>query len=1119
MTISNDSPIRKMNMKISTDAGISKQMIQSATLGAVFQVIFGLFSSVGGFLKLDIVSWQNFVLLVTPIVVFVLGLAGLVLLRRGKPLQGSSLVFITNLLLPIVAVLLQTGLGWAVFVYALTSSIMLIWQVMPKVTRSWTVTLAALSLALIAAMEWFNPSTRVAAGEELSTFFYSAGAILVIIFLVQAGRQAWGGSLRTKILTSFLLSIILAVAAISLFSFYSANQSQTFMFDQLETAVRTQSETQLSSTTQTETQNAEETFSEIVEEVGKLAEYQATLYTQSPTLGQGTYWDANTQLTIRSGGQYGNSQSDPASVVVPSTVTLDEAMISEINTNIYLNFTVPTILASNPDIVAIYSISTSGVSIYYPNINLSEVTPPDFDPRVQSFYRVATPQNNPERKVVWTEPYQDPAGQGLLVTSVAPVYDQTGRFKGVVAADVRLIDISNAISAVKIGQSGFAFLIDPAGHVIGMPVTGYKLFNLSVELVPFNETPKQTILGMGPIELQAVTRKMTTGETGLETITIQDEQFYVSYAPLPSVGYSLGVVAPVAELDAPYLTARDQVENETQDSNRLFLIILVFIVLGASGSSLLFSQFLSGPIVRLTKVAEQVTAGDLGAQAKVESADETGALANAFNRMTAQLREFIGTLESRVADRTRNLELAAEVGRTVSQVRALDIMLTDAAELIRKQFDLYYVQVYLTDLSRENLNLQAGTGQVGAQLLARRHRLTINIASINGRAALERKSVVISDTTASATFKPNPLLPDTRSEMAVPLLIGDRVVGVLDMQSERPDAFNQEILPAFEALAGQMAIAIQNASLLAEAEEARREVELQAQRLSRSNWVEYLDAIHKPEESGFIFEQNKIAPLAQSNGPLTKGALVAPITVTGEMLGNLVVEMEGRSSIARVEELVNTVARQVAQQIENLRLLDNAERYRAEAEEASRRITREGWKDYVQANVNESLSYYYDLREVRPHHSDGDQPSEASTVTLPLKVRDEAVGSLSIIGIAPDDTASLELANAVAERLSAHIESLRQYGQTQQALATTQRLAEREQALRQITSVVRGSTDPATILRSAARELGNLLGRKTIIRLETAREAQGSQTDHPAGLVEEATANDGNKPVSPADQS
>ena len=137
-----------------------------------------------------------------------------------------------------------------------------------------------------------------------------------------------------------------------------------------------------------------------------------------------------------------------------------------------------------------------------------------------------------------------------------------------------------------------------------------------------------------------------------------------------------------------------------------------------------------------------------------------------------------------MAERTRNLELAAEVGRTVSQVRALDVMLKDAAELIRTQFDLYYVQVYLTDPSQTNLILQSGTGTVGAELIGRGHRLPLNTDSINGRAAIEKKSVVISDTAASATFRPNPLLPDTRSEMAVPLLIGEKVVGVLDMQSE-----------------------------------------------------------------------------------------------------------------------------------------------------------------------------------------------------------------------------------------------------------------------------------------------------------------------------------------------
>ena len=88
--------------------------------------------------------------------------------------------------------------------------------------------------------------------------------------------------------------------------------------------------------------------------------------------------------------------------------------------------------------------------------------------------------------------------------------------------------------------------------------------------------------------------------------------------------------------------------------------------------------------------------------------------------------------------------------------------------------------------------------------------------------------------------------------------------------------------------------------------------------------------------------------------------------------------MEGQSPIARADELINTVARQVAQQIENLRLLDSAERYRAEAEQASRRITREGWKDYTDANAGASLSYIYDLKEVRPFNQAGDQQAEES---------------------------------------------------------------------------------------------------------------------------------------------
>jgi transcriptional regulator with GAF, ATPase, and Fis domain len=212
--------------------------------------------------------------------------------------------------------------------------------------------------------------------------------------------------------------------------------------------------------------------------------------------------------------------------------------------------------------------------------------------------------------------------------------------------------------------------------------------------------------------------------------------------------------------------------------------------------------------------------------------------------------------------------------------------------------------------------------------------------------------------------------------------------------------------------------------------------------------------------------------------------------------------MEGESPIARTEELINAVARQVAQQIENLRLLDSAERFRYEAEQASRRLTHEGWQEYTDANADKGLGYLYDLKEVRAYNQDKDSQAEESALNLPLKVRDEIIGRLVVQGIESNDEESVSLANAVAERLGAHIESLRLSMQTEQALSTTKKQAQREQALRQITSAVRGSTDPTIILKTAARELGNLLGRKTIVHLATAGEAKTSQAEQPPETIQ-----------------
>jgi GAF domain-containing protein len=424
------------------------------------------------------------------------------------------------------------------------------------------------------------------------------------------------------------------------------------------------------------------------------------------------------------------------------------------------------------------------------------------------------------------------------------------------------------------------------------------------------------------------------------------------------------------------------------------------------------------------------------------------------------------SLEQRVADRTRNLELAAEVGRSVSQVRALDAMLKDACDLILKEFKLYYVQIYLTNPNQTNLVLEAGTGGVGRQLVGRGHSLPLNTSSINGRAAWEKRSVLISDTGLSATFRANPLLPETRGEMAVPLIIANNVVGVLDMQSSEPGILNAEILPAFEALAGQLAIAVQNAKLLAETEQARAEVETQARRLVRKNWEDYLDAINVPEQTGFVFEGSKVIPLSDATDvhPAAEGnSIQTSISITGQSLGSLIVEMDAQELTPQTTELVNIIARQVAQQIENLRLLESAERYRAEAEQATRRITLEGWQEYIKSRTTSNLGYLYDLNEVRPSHN-GDETND-SAFTLPLKARDETIGKLSVNGLNPDDKDSFELVNAVAERLGAHIDGLRQYEQAQSALAQSEKLFDASRRLTQ-------STDLQELVTSAVTALG-----------------------------------------------
>jgi GAF domain-containing protein/HAMP domain-containing protein len=248
-------------------------------------------------------------------------------------------------------------------------------------------------------------------------------------------------------------------------------------------------------------------------------------------------------------------------------------------------------------------------------------------------------------------------------------------------------------------------------------------------------------------------------------------------------------------------------------------LVLIVVVLIAT----LVARLITRPIVRLTRTTEQFAAGDLNLRAEVGSRDEIGSLAFGFNTMAEQLQDLVGTLEQRVANSTRDLQTVADVNAQISTVLDENRLLQDVVDLTKERFRLYHAHIYLVNSTGDTLVLTSGAGHVGRQMVSEVRTIAMNNPqSIVANAARSRKGVIINDVTESKTFLPHPLLPDTLSELAVPLIARGQLLGVLDVQSDKAGFFSSDMLSVVELLAGQIAVAISNARLYENAERTSR---------------------------------------------------------------------------------------------------------------------------------------------------------------------------------------------------------------------------------------------------------------------------------------------------------
>lgn len=231
------------------------------------------------------------------------------------------------------------------------------------------------------------------------------------------------------------------------------------------------------------------------------------------------------------------------------------------------------------------------------------------------------------------------------------------------------------------------------------------------------------------------------------------------------------------------------------------------------------------PLAALLGTVKQITDGDLAQLVQVRSQDELGVLGTAFNSMTAQLRDLVSTLEQRVAARTQALATSAEVSRSLSTILDTDQLIDEVVTQIQNAFNFYHTHIYLFDEAQENLVMVGGTGKASEIMLAQGHKIPRGKGLV-GHAADMQTAVFVPDVSQDSNWLPNALLPETKAEVAIPIILGTQILGVLDVQHNRLNELSHDNVALLQSIANQIAIALQNARQIEQTNESRERFSL-----------------------------------------------------------------------------------------------------------------------------------------------------------------------------------------------------------------------------------------------------------------------------------------------------
>jgi len=364
------------------------------------------------------------------------------------------------------------------------------------------------------------------------------------------------------------------------------------------------------------------------------------------------------------------------------------------------------------------------------------------------------------------------------------------------------------------------------------------------------------------------------------------------------------------------------------------------------------TQRLVGPLRTLTQTTQQFAQGNWDERSPDTREDEIGLLSHTFNVMADDLSDLYRSLESQVLERTSSLEkrsqqfeATAQVAREASAIRNLDELLNNTTELISGHFGYYHAGIFLVDEVGKYAILQAANSQGGQRMLERSHRLEVGQVGVVGNVAATGLHRIALDVGEDPIYFDNPDLPETRSELALPLLIQDQVIGVLDVQSKASSAFEPSDVEVLQILADQIALAIENTRLLEQSQVAIEELQHAYGAQTKSGWARWLQT----QTGAYYFDRIRVSPIPSEqvkqikvfsiNNPTIQNthdgsSIILPITLRDQKLGTIVLRRDPDQPQWNSEDLniVRESVAQIAIALDNARLLDET-RKRAEHEQ------------------------------------------------------------------------------------------------------------------------------------------------------------------------------------------